>query len=47
MASGLLVLLALALLALHHDQDELIIRCNQDLVLGGLQPDELQLVVRI
>ena len=47
MASDFLLLLALALLALHHDEDELIVGRHQNLVLGGLEPDELQLVVGI
>jgi len=47
LASDLLLLPALALLALHHDQQELVVRRHQDLVFGGFEPHELELVVRI
>jgi hypothetical protein len=40
-------LLALAFLALHHDQNELVIWSYQNLVIGGLQPHELQVVVGV
>lgn len=45
--SGLFLLLALGLLPLNHNQNELIIRSNQNLILGSLEPHKLELVMRI
>lgn len=42
-----LFFLSFRLLALHHDQNELVIRRHQDLVLGGLQPHELEFIVGV
>lgn len=45
--SSLFLLLTLTLLPLHYYQDKLVVRSHQYLVLGGLQPDELELVVGV